>query len=288
MKNSVYDIVTDAILAQIEQGVIPWHKPWATVKPYNFKTGKEYRGVNPILLSGATDPRFLTFNQAKELGGNVKKGAKSHIVVFWSPLSVKTVKDEESGEELVDSKSLGKFVLKYYRVFCASDIEGIDFGPLPVPVKEFNPIDAAEQVWNDYKNRPAFVMGGNKACYYPSRDQIQMPLKEVFESPEEYYSTLFHEMGHSTGHPTRLNRKGIAEFNGFGTHTYSYEELVAEMTAAFLCTHVGIENTIQNSASYIKGWASKLKEDTKMIVLAASQAQKASDLILGVNKGGAE
>lgn len=282
---NIYEIVTNLILAQIEQGVIPWHKPWATVKPYNHKTGKEYRGVNPMLLAGATDPRFLTFNQAKELGGNVKKGAKSHIVVFWSPI-VKTKDAVKEEEELIDPKAIERYCLKYYRVFCANDIEGIDFGPLPVSGNKFNPIDAAERVWNNYPNRPAFVMGGNKACYYPSKDEIQMPLKEVFESSEEYYSTLFHEMGHSTGHPSRLNRKGIAEFNGFGTHTYSYEELVAEMTAAFLCTHVGIENTIQNSASYIKGWASKLKEDTKMIVLAASQAQKASDLILGIDKGG--
>jgi len=287
-KLDVYSMVTEQILSQLEKGVAPWHKPWKTVKPFNFMSKKEYRGVNPMLLSGAEDPRFLTYNQAVELGGNVKKGAKSYIVVFWAPLKSKLVEveDEKTGEKemMIDGKSFGKFVLKYYRVFCATDIEGIEFPPLAENNVVFNPIETAEKVWEAYKDRPSLDHGGNRAFYRPSSDAIRMPLKEVFMCTEEYYSTLFHEMGHSTGHESRLSRKGITEFDGFGSHQYSQEELVAEMTAAFLCAHSGIENTIDNSVAYLQSWSKALKDDTKMIVYAASQAQKASELILGTKK----
>lgn len=287
-KPDIYAMVTEQILEQLAKGVAPWHKPWSTIKPFNFHSKKEYRGVNPMLLSGARDPRFLTYNQAIELGGNVKKGAKSYIVVFWAPLKTKLVEveDEETGEKqmMIDGKSFGKFVLKYYRVFCATDIEGIEFPPLVENNVVFNPIESAEQVWEDYKNRPSLDHGGNRAFYRSSTDYIQMPHKEAFGSPGEYYSTLFHEMGHSTGHKNRLSRKGIVEFDGFGSHSYSQEELVAEMTAAFLCAHSGIENTIENSAAYLKSWSKALQDDTKMIIYAAGQAQKAAELILGTIK----
>lgn len=282
-KKDVYQLVTDHILEQLEKGTIPWHKPWSIVKPFNYKTKKEYRGVNTILLAGAVDPRFMTINQVNELGGRVKKGAKSHIVVFWSPSKPKLVEvesDDGKKETMIDGKTLGGFILKYYRVFCAADIEGIDFPPLANNNTIFNPIEEAEKIWAEYPNRPSLDFGGNRACYIPSRDHIQMPNKEVFEGVDEYYSTFFHEMGHSTGHQTRLNRKGITEFDGFGSHQYSYEELVAEMTAAFLCAHAGITNTVDNSVAYIKSWSKKLKEDKKMILQAASQAQKAADYIL--------
>lgn len=278
MANSIYDIITDKILAKLESGVAPWHKSWSVQTPINFLTGKEYRGINTFLLAGFEDPRFLTFNQIKTLKGTIKKGAKSEIVVFWSKVENKNQNAEninEDEEEMINSK---KFILRYYNVFNAQDIEGIDFPILET--NNNNTIENAQNLAGTYlKNLSSFKHGGDKAYYAPATDHIQMPALNSFDSSEEYYSVLFHEIAHSTGHETRLNRKGITELSSFGSHSYSFEELVAEMTSAFICSSVGIENTIDNSAAYIQGWSKALKENKKMILIAASQAQKAADYI---------
>lgn len=281
---NIYEIVTQKIIEKLENGVSPWHKPWTTHKPFNFASKREYNGINLMLLDGE-DPRYMTYAQVKEKGGNVKKGAKGYMVVFWSPLKTKTVtiKDDNTGEEetLIDGKTFGKFMLKYYTVFNAVDIEGIEFPPLPIN-ESICQLEEAQSVADAYiKQLASFGHGGEKAYYIPSQDHVQMPSLVSFESSEEYYSTLFHELGHSTGHVSRLDRKSHKEFDSH-KHNYSYEELVAEMTACFLCANVGITNTLDNSASYLQGWANVLskKENQRFIVMAAGQAQKASDFIL--------
>lgn len=279
MTTSIYDIITDKILAKLEEGTAPWHKSWRTQTPMNFFTGKAYRGINTFLLAGYEDPRFMTFNQIKSKKGWLKKGAKSEIVVFWTKLENKKSNEDEvdaDDEDLINSR---KFVLKYFNVFNAKDIEGIEFPKLESNTN--NTIQTAQEIADSYLQQiKSFSHGGDRAYYAPNNDHIQMPTLNSFDSSEEYYSALFHEIAHSTGHASRLDRKGITELSRFGSHSYSYEELIAEMTSAFICNAAGIENTIDNSAAYIQGWSKVLKENKKMIVQAAGQAQKAADFIL--------
>jgi antirestriction protein ArdC len=178
-------------------------------------------------------------------------------------------------------------LLRYYRVYNLDQVSGIK-KPALENLPQFKPIAEAEQIANAYGSHlEALRHGGNRAFYRPATDSIQMPEKQTFDSPEEYYSTLFHEFTHSTGHKSRLNRTGITETHFFGDEIYSKEELVAEMGAAMLCGVIGIENkTIKNSASYIQSWLGKLKDDKKLVVHAAAAAQKAADFIIDVKAHG--
>lgn len=268
---NVYEVITKHVIDQLEEENIPWCKPWSG-SPKNFISGKDYRGINTFLLgcSGFSSPYFMTFNQAKAKGGNVKKGSKGFPVVFY-----KNWKEENAAGE--DEKH---WVMRYYRVFNADQIEGIEFPSLETG-KPFEPITECEKVANGYTG-PEMVTGSPQAYYSPGKDLINMPKRELFNGPEEFYSTLFHEMTHSTGHKDRLDREGIVGRHYFGDCDYSKEELIAEMGAAFLCGHTGIDNrTIENSTAYIKGWVRKFKDHPKMVLQAAAKAQKASDLILG-------
>lgn len=282
MKNSfdIYEMVTNLIIERLEAGVIPWHMPWKTFAgaPQNLMYRKVYRGFNFWYLLTVADrlgsPFFLTFNQVKELGGHVRKGEKGFPVVFWKLL------DKEEKDGSIDHIPF----LRYYTVFNLTQTEGID--PDKVPPTEahdhdFDPIgeaDALVQFWSDC---PEIRLGGSRAYYSPSGDYVGMPEPRTFFRDEEYYSTLFHELTHATGHINRLGRHEKLSDHRFGSPDYSQEELVAEMGAAYLCGMLGIENaTIDNSAAYIKSWISKFKEDIKMLLIAASQAQKAVDYIL--------
>jgi antirestriction protein ArdC len=279
MNGDVYQIVTDRIIRLLESGIVPWHQPWKSVNqwPQNFVSRKVYRGINLFLLNAAkySSPYWLTFRQVQMLGGSVKKGERAFPVVFW-----KILKEERPGEE---EKRIS--FLRYYSVFNVAQCEGIN---VPViPTEELKPkfarIEKCEQIVADMPKRPGINHWGGRAEYSPSKDEINMPEPENFESTEAYYCTLFHELTHSTGHVSRLNRKEVTDPIKFGSDPYSREEMVAEMGAAFLCGHCEIENkTIEQSASYIQGWLKRLKEDRKLLVHAATQAQKASDFILGV------
>ena len=276
-KTSVADIITNIIIQRLEEGTIPWQKPWTgSDAPKNLITGKSYRGINTFLLanSGFTSPYFLTFKQCQDKGGAVKAGSAGFPVVFFSMVGVE---DRETGDERHIP------LLRYYRVF------NVEQTTLPVPAtgdaepREFSAIETAEQIVNGMQQRPDIRHGQAKAYYSPSLDYVNMPKKELFRSDEEYYSTLFHELGHSTGHASRVGRKGVMETSYFGSHEYSKEELVAEMSAAFLCSEAGIVNrTIENSAAYIQSWikALKSKDNKGLVISAASQAQKAYDFIL--------
>jgi antirestriction protein ArdC len=273
---SVYEIITDRIVKSLEEGTVPWQKPWTTKMPINFVSRKPYRGINPFLLSlqNRKSPYWLSYKQMVDLGGNLKMDdKKASMVIFWKWLDAnKDVKD-------ADKKDLIP-MLRYYNVFNLDQIEGIE---VPAENKlEFTPVESAEKVVAGYPNPPKFREGGDRACYSPSNDEITMPVKESFTDIEGYYSTLFHEMTHSTGHTSRLARTEVVDIKHFGSESYSQEELVAELGASFLQAETGIasKSVQQNSEAYIKSWIGVLKDDKKFIVHASAKAQKAVDWIM--------
>jgi len=280
----VYEIITDRITEKLEQGCVPWHQPWAgnSEYPKNLITKKEYRGINVFMLAcaGFTSPFWASYKQIKELGGAVNKGKKGWPVVFWKFM------DEDDSEE--NKKHIP--LLRYYTVFNIDQTSGIDEKKIPETAAKYNEMEKlaqCEAVVLAMPQRPEITYNDQRgASYTHSKDRVNMPQMEAFDGAEEYYSTLFHELTHSTGHESRLNRKGIISGTAaFGTKEYSKEELIAEMGAAFLCGHCQIDNkTIDNSAAYIKSWLKQLKDDPKMVILAAAQAQKAADFILGIEK----
>jgi antirestriction protein ArdC len=284
MSNQVYGYITDKIIEELERGCVPWHKPWKSPDgvrvPMNYASKKPYRGVNTFLLAVARlkadyDSNYwLTFKQIQALGGNVK-GQRSEMVVFWKLLEKPA--ENPTAENETDYIPM----LRYYRVFNLDQVTGIK-KPMAENLPTFQAIKEAEAVAVKYQEQIEVMHGGSRAYYQPSNDWIRMPEKETFDGLEEYYSTLFHEFTHSTGHKTRLNRPGIVEAHYFGDEVYSKEELIAEMGAAMLSGVVGIENkTIKNSASYIQSWLGQLKDDKRLVVHAAAAAQKAADFILG-------
>ncbi|QDV90571.1 DNA primase TraC [Phycisphaerae bacterium RAS2] len=287
MQFDIYQNVTDQIIAMLEKGVVPWRSPilgrQSAGMPKNLESGKEYRGVNVFLLAftawanGYESTYWLTFNQAKQKKGSVKNGEKSSFVIFWKQYETN---DKETGEPT------NVPVLRYYRVFNVAQCEGIaapdaaTFTPT-----DFQPIDAAEAIVKAYADAPTIEHGGTRAFYRPSTDSVRLPEPNRFASCEEYYSTLFHELAHSTGHSKRLDRKLDTEPQPFGSPDYGREELVAEMAAAFLSAHAGIKPvTIENQAAYLQGWLKQLRGDKKLVIAAAGAAQKASDWIRGERK----
>jgi antirestriction protein ArdC len=286
-RKDVYEMVTNKIIDQLNKGVIPWRRTWKqNLAPMNGKTRRPYSGINAFLLacSGYDSPYWLTFKQAKELGGSVKKGEKSTQVVFWSILK----KEDENGKE----KKI--FFLRYYNVFNVEQTEDVKLPKKSAelvdlePQEEFEADARCEIISSEYLTRENIALhhGGDRACYAPHIDSITMPQPDRFDSAPAYYSTLYHEMIHSTGHANRLARKGITEFDKFGSEQYADEELVAEFGASFLCAVSGIEreDTIENTAAYIAGWKKKLKDDPKLVVYAASRAQKAADFVMDANE----
>jgi antirestriction protein ArdC len=285
MSNQVYGYIADKIMEELERGCVPWHKPWKVSSdglrvPTSYTSKKCYRGVNTFLLgvarfkAGYDSNYWLTFKQIQALGGKVK-GQHSEMVVFWKLL-------EKPAAKPTPERETDYFpMLRYYRVFNLDQVDGIA-KPVAKTLPEFRPIAEAEAIAREYQKQIEVSHGGDRAFYRPATDSIRMPVRETFDGAEEYYSTMFHEFTHSTGHESRLNRPGIVETHFFGDEIYSKEELVAEMGAAMLCGTLGIENkTIKNSASYIQSWLGKLRDDKKLVVHAAAAAQKAADFILG-------
>jgi antirestriction protein ArdC len=278
-KFDLYEIVTQKIIDLLGAGVIPWEIPWKTANgiPQNLVTQRPYRGINFWLLLCRMDslPFYLTFEQAKFLGGTVRKGEKSTMVVFW-----KLLKHEDKAEE---EKVIP--LLRYYNVFNISQIDGIDAKKIPNTDAfdhDFSPITEAESLINQWPDRPLIMKDSNSAFYDPLSDAVSIPNPRTFFNDHRFYSTLFHELVHSTGHNKRLGRHAKIKDHKFGSQDYSQEELVAEMGAAYLCGITGIEQeTIQNNAAYIKSWIRTFKDDSKVLIMAATQAQKAVDYILG-------
>lgn len=285
MENKVYTKITDKIIELLNKGVVPWQRGWHRGKaPHNPYTPTFYRGINWISLigvmedAGYTDPRFATFKQIKDNGGSVKKGSKGTHVLYYLPVY-------EDGEDFeAETERKIKFLVpKAYTVFnLEAQTEGLDLPPLDIPSLDFKPLERCEQIVSGYPSAPPIKHDGlDRAFYRPSTDSIHMPVREQFKSENEYYSTLFHEMVHSTGHASRLSRAGIIAHAGFGSKSYAQEELIAEMGAAMLCADAGIEATIENSAAYIQNWLGVLNDDKTLVVRAASQAELAVKHILG-------
>ncbi|WP_048826518.1 ArdC family protein [Hymenobacter sp. DG25B] len=279
----VYQLVTDRVIAALEAGQIAWRKPWhaAYGLPRNYVSGRAYTGINAFLLHlvGGT-PFFLTFRQARELGGNIRKGAKGMPVIYYN---VTTRTDQQTGEEEKTP------FIKYYTVFSVDDVEGVDI-ILPEQPQDRNhePLAAAEALVANWATCPRIEHGGSQAYYAPGPDFVNVPRPETFTSGEAYYSTLFHELTHATGHPSRLDRPDLAEaLRPSGRAGYAREELTAEMGAAFLCGHAGLDPsaTLENTAAYLQFWLEQLRGDKKLVVQAASRAQRAAEFILGTAGG---
>ncbi len=276
----VFSIITNRIIEQLEQQFIPWRKPWSEGgQPQNLITKRHYTGINTWLLGslGYAQNYFLTWKQAQAIGANVKKGEKGTMIVFWKRL-------QRPSEDDTDQQKITA-VLRYYNVFNISQVENLPKAFAPTePPKAIVQISACDDIVRSMPNCPPIKHDIQKAYYNPTRDYINMPKQDSFITPESYYCALFHEMLHSTGHQSRLNRREIVEPNKFGSEPYSIEELTAEIGACFLNSVSGIIDTeFSNSVAYIAGWISALKGNKRMIVYASGQAQKATDYILNIS-----
>lgn len=304
-KSNVYDLVTERIIEQMNKGIIPWHKPWSIVangntngtnSAINYVTRKAYSPLNQMLLGESGE--YLTWKQIDSLKGKVKKGANSRIVVFYTTTEyTREIKDtDETGKETTRTEAYKIPVLKYYRVFHLSDTENIPSKITPDEICEPEPeqaITAAENIINDYVFRESFNgfkfqnnKPSNEAYFSPANDKVVVPMKKQFKSLESYYATTFHELTHSTLTANRCNRTENGNITArFGSQVYSKEELVAEIGSAMLCTISGIstKDIFDNSVAYIQSWIKALKNDNKMIIWAASRAEKAALYIQNLN-----
>lgn len=282
---AIYQEVTDRIVAALEEGHIPWERPWRVHGGVhsNLSSKRDYRGINQFLLDltamdkGYSQPYWVTYKQAEAMGGQVRKGEKSSLVVFWKMLNLKLDEKDSDGNDVIKKIPL----LKYYRVFNVEQIDGIeDKIPAIEEERTFTPIERAQQIIKEMPERPKLSHGGDRAYYSPTNDSIRLPKHDDFKSDEAYYHTAYHEMIHSTAHEKRLHR--VKDWTAFGADPYAKEELVAEMGAAMLAgiAEIDIPSTRENAKAYIQSWISRFKEDKKLLVQAASKAQQAADFII--------
>lgn len=288
-KKDVYQIITDLFIEKLEQGVVPWKKPWGVFgAARNYVSKKLYRGINQMILKNLhARPFYLTFHQAKQLGGKIRKGSQSIPVVFWTFL----YRDRDTRKKLTEKEArrlpedqVERFsLLRYYNVFNVDDIEDIEFKLPDIDIKLGNElILSCERIIADMPKPPKIQHQGEQAYYNSFADYVNMPRLKFFDTSEAYYSTLFHELVHSTGHEKRLDRPELVEISAFGSHKYTKEELTAEIGASFLNHEAGIlkDPLFENSAAYIQGWLTQLQNDRKFIFEASAKAQKAVDYVL--------
>lgn len=276
----VYAIITEKIIEQLEKGTVPWRKPWYDGGvPRNLISMRPYRGINIMLLTmlGYEHNLFLTSKQLKDIGGSIKPEEKPNLVVFWNYLE----KGSENSEE-PDVEKKKTPMLRYYTVFNISQCDGIPQKLIPTIARVSQPETTCKLIVSGMPNKPAIQHREQRAYYEPLKDYVNMPKQASFESDEAYYSTLFHELVHSTGHHKRLNRKDLIQMAEFGSEPYSHEELVAEIGACYLQSHGGIAGRFEQSTAYIKGWLEVFKGDRKFIFSASTSAQKAVDYILDI------
>lgn len=275
-KRNLYEVINNMIMNKLQNGKMPWKQTWNNFGPArNYVSKKPYRGINALILNNTEYeyPLFLTFLQAKELGGHIKKGSKSIEVIYWKTLQF------ESDDEKINRIPF----LRYYNVFNVDCVEGIK---LKLPNKYVNdPIEVCETIINEMPSKPIIEHGGDEPYYNWQEDRVKVPHRDNFILSDEYYATLFHELAHSTGHISRLNRETCMKPSVYGSRDYCKEELVAEIATCFLCGEAGISNkTIDNSTAYIQFWIERLthmlRDDSKAFVRASAFAQKATDFIL--------
>lgn len=276
----IYTEVTNRIVAALEQGTPPWVCPWrqGSALPNNLATGKAYRGVNVLILAveamsrNFTDNRWLTFRQANTLGARIRQGETGTAIVFYR---MHEINDTTDGFEELSGEVRKIPLLKTYVVFNADQLNGLPDRFVLPPLQPWQPLDVAEQLIT--QTDALICHGGNQAFYRPSSDTIQLPPMSSFAHADDYYATALHELTHWTGHSTRLNRLSVQRQ---GVDAYAFEELVAEIGAAFLCAHCGLNGVIEH-ASYIETWLNALRRDKRLIFLAAGAAQKAADWVMG-------
>lgn len=279
-RNDVFTILTDRIIEQLEKQIVPWRKPWTEAgHPQNLLTRLPYRGINTWLLAslGYEQNYFLTWKQVKAIGGSVKKGEKGNIVVFWKKLAAEQETDSEN-------KRAPKSLLRYYLVFNVAQCEHL---PLSLHIRFteniHKPITLCDEIVARMPQCPTIKHNKDAAWYNAKTDTVSLPKQGAFTSAEAYYSTLFHELIHSTGHQSRLNRKEIIDYASYGSEPYGIEELTAEIGACYLNSVSGIVNAeFDSSIAYIKAWIGELRDDKRLIVYASSRAQKAVDFILNI------
>ena len=278
MAFDIYAAVTDRIIQQLEAGCIPWQKPWGGMEggAISGSTGRPYSLLNQMILG--KPGLYFTFNQIQNLGGKIRKGEQSQMVVFWKQIPTRE-QDSQTGE--LREKLIP--MLRYYSVFHLDQIDGLNIAPVEEP-KEFTPNHQADDLITDYVLRSGVTLEhriGDEAFYSPSSDRVVLPMIEQFNSTAEYYSTAFHELTHSTGHSSRLDR--LRATAHFSSESYSKEELVAEIGAAALVNYVGLEtpSTLRNSAAYIQSWLTALRNDKRLIVTASGAASRAFAYITG-------
>ena len=281
---NVYETVTSQMIAKLSEGTVPWRKPWQAAfdAPRNLD-GRLYRGINvwTLLSACAPSPIWMTYRQATDRGGHVLKGEHGLPAIFYKVGS--GTGEDEDGNPVTRKR----FILQYFTLFNLSQTEGVKVPAKTLaavtPVeRQIDPINAAEAIIDGMPDAPAIIWGGGRAFYRQSLDEAHIPPRTSFDGPAELYSTVFHELGHSTGHAKRLGRPGITDtLHSFGDAMYSREELVAEMVSAFLCGEAGISpDVLDNQAAYVGNWIAALRADSRALVIAAGQAQKAADLIL--------
>lgn len=289
MSRKVYQIIQQRFIEMIEEAirgdqVLPWKKPWSGGQKINYISRRPYRGVNQFLLPIGGE--YITWSQIQKLREKdssiqLKKGCKKHLVVYWNLIEKEF--EKEDGETEIKKLPL----LRYYSVYQISDCIGIESKVTNYSHENIN--KNAEAIIKDYVDREKIdfqEIEGDKACYYPTLDSIQVPLKKQFKNYSEYLSTCFHELAHSTGHPSRLNRflndEGIGLFK---SESYSKEELVAELANSMILGSLNIqsEEVEKNSVAYLYGWLGAIRKDIRLIVEASAKAQRASDFILGGN-----
>lgn len=283
--SDTYHEVTDRIVAALEQGVAPWVCPWRPDscgeggRPHNGGSGHQYKGINVVLtgMSGFASSRWYTYRQALALGGQVRRGERGTTVIYWQFIEAKAAADGEGAY----ARGRKIPVLKSYTVFNAEQITWPE-GSTHVAVEHVADADGADGNY-EYVEKAIASTGatiehhGVRACYSPSEDKILVPAKSRFDGAAAYFATMLHELGHWTGHESRLAR----DLNGrFGSESYAAEELVAELAAAFLCADLGVAGHLQH-AEYIGSWIKVLKSDKRAIFAAARLAQEAADYILG-------
>jgi antirestriction protein ArdC len=281
-KTDVYQRVTDRVLAEIDKGCAPWRQPWTGSRPGlglpKRVTGEAYRGINVLMLwveaacRGYLSPTWITYRQAQELGGQVRKGERSAIVIKFGSIE-RADEDALTGE----AESVKRAYAKAYSVFNVDQIDGLDpqwYTP-PEPARDLGTtVPQPLLAWFAAMGVPITHSEEPTACYVPAEDRIHMPPIGTFESPEAYVSTLAHEMAHATKHETRLNRSHEARSR---EERYAREEVVAELAALMAVTRLGIAPRFEQSAAYLEHWAKVMREDSRAIVRAASMAQAAAD-----------
>ena len=285
---NIYETVTIRILAQLAAGQIPWRRTWKAGLPKSLTSGHEYRGVNLLMLGTAeySSRYWLTFRQTQRLGGNVRKGEHATPVVYWK---WRTPEDLAKLAATIGRENLAPCVPFTSSVFNLDQVDGVSRPEDDVPNQANRRLEIAEQMLEVMPDKPEIVHSATGTpCYCPQLDRVMLPHLSQFESADHYYSVLWHELVHSSGAPKRLNRFSDAQRDQ--PEKYSFEELVAEFGAAFLCNFAGIQNpgTEALQASYIEGWSRVFAQDQRILLRAASAAQRAADYIRGKTPAPAE